>query len=210
MKLDLHHGIVRNRFYSKIVDAFFSESNCILDLGCGLGHFLNAAKKKKKKSIGIDINTGSLSACKNAGLAVVRCDLFALPLKSGAFDGVFFSHVIEHISADQIHKLISEVNRVLNGKLVVVTPTEHSKFWTEGHVVAYSKNSLEQLLQKEGYIVSKVIYDKCFMLGVNDRKIWLNFFNKLPLLWLKMNIIAAASTPAKPLNEPLCLKIPAK
>ncbi len=164
-----------------------------MDLGCGSGHFLVSAKNKTKHSIGVDMNRAALCECKTAGSDVVRCNIFALPFKDEIFDGIFFSHVIEHIPVQFVQNLFVEINRVLNGKLMIVTPTEHSKFWTEGHVIAYSKTSLSIVLNQNGYNVSEICYDKCLLLGIKDHKFLLAFFNMLPFLWLKMNIIAIAN-----------------
>ena len=192
----LHHGLIRKAFYSNVINHFFLNCDLILDLGCGSGHFLTPARNRTKNSVGVDINKVSLDHCKVKALDVIRCDIFSLPLKENSFDGLFFSHVIEHIPTEMIHELFKEVHRILKSNLVIVTPTEHSKFWTEGHVVAYSKNKLEKLLQQEGYNVSRVCYDKCLVLGIKDRELMRKFFNKLPTLWLKMNIIAVANTTA--------------
>jgi hypothetical protein len=147
--------------------------------------------------MGADIDKNAVGKCGSLGLDVVRCDIFSLPLRDSSCDGLLFSHVIEHIPSDCIHKLLIEIRRVSNNRVVVVTPTEHSKFWTKGHVVAYTKNKLANILSQEGYNVSKVCYDKCFMLGLKDSGFLLKFFNHMPFIWLKMNIIAVANTGGK-------------
>lgn len=133
--------------------------------------------------------------CRNSQLLVVKCDLSSLPFKHGSLDAVFFSHVIEHLSNHEM--VLSEFFRVLrsNGRLIVITPTEHPDFWRErGHVKAYTKEELAITLQKAGFEVLKTFYDKPFMLKMGDSELLMRVMNQSPFAWAKMNIILYART----------------
>jgi len=165
-----------------------------LDVGCGFGDFLMIAKSKNKVVIGVDLDKTALNYCRANGFDVIRCDAFHLPFRDHSIDGIFFSHVIEHIPCTDALVALTEFRRVLKNKLIVVTPTEHQGFWSEkGHITAYTKNKLKHTLCQAGYRVLKVFYDKCFMFGINDSEFYVKIFNLLPNIWLKMNIVAIAT-----------------
>jgi len=121
----IHHKVLRKFFYNKIIDNYFSECSSIMDVGCGFGDFLIAAKRKNKVVIGIDLNRSLLTALRHIGFDVVQCDVSHLPFRDESVDGIFFSHVIEHIPCSKTITVLREFNRITKNKLVVVTPTEH-------------------------------------------------------------------------------------
>jgi O-antigen chain-terminating methyltransferase len=90
----IHHKILRKLFYSKIIDAYYSGCSSIVDVGCGFGDFLVAAKGKNKVVVGIDLNRSPLVALWSIGFDVVQCDVLHLPFRDNSIDGAFFSHVI--------------------------------------------------------------------------------------------------------------------
>jgi len=109
----IHHKILRRWFYSKIIDAYFSECSSILDAGCGFGDFLIVAKGKNKVVIGADLNRSLLIALRRIGFDVVQCDVSHLPFKGNSIDGIFFSHVIEHIPWSNAITVLRKLKRVL-------------------------------------------------------------------------------------------------
>ncbi len=189
----LHHRILRKVFYRRIIDAFFVNCDSILDVGCGYGDFLRVAEMKGKTVIGVDINLQALLLLRRIGLDVVLCDVSHLPFRDRSIDGVFFSHVIEHIPQSDIGCVLKEIERIVKYNLVVVTPTEHRDFWTPGHVTSYDKDKLMSVLQEAGFLCHKVFYDKFFMLSLPDHEALCKIFNSLPFIWARMNIVAAAT-----------------
>jgi ubiquinone/menaquinone biosynthesis C-methylase UbiE len=188
----IHHRILRKWFYSRIIDAYFSECSSIIDVGCGFGDFLIVAKGKNKAVVGIDLNRSLLIALHAFGFDVVQCDVSHLPFRENSVDGAFFSHVIEHVPFSIAIAVLREIKRIIRNKLVVVTPTKHRDFWSPGHVTSYDKQKLTHVLKKAGFYVSKCFYDKGFVLRLPDREFLVVIFNALPFVWLRMNIVAVA------------------
>jgi len=188
----IHHKVLRRWFYNKLIDAYFSDCSSIIDIGCGFGDFLIAAKSKNKLVVGIDLNITSLITLHTFGFDVVQCDALHLPFRDNLFDGAFFSHVIEHIPFSSTMILLREIKRIIKNKLIVVTPTQHRDFWVPGHITSYDKQKLTHVLEEAGFHVSKGFYDKCFIFKLPEREFLVTIFNSLPFIWLKMNIVMVA------------------
>ncbi|RLG14617.1 MAG: hypothetical protein DRN71_02855 [Candidatus Nanohalarchaeota archaeon] len=136
----------------------------ILNIGCSFGWFeMFALKNGCKEIIGVDTGINDLKDAKNKvkDNRVKFLQASALNLsqfKNNYFDLVTLFDVIEHIPKNTEMKCLLEVKRVLkkNGELIISTP--NSSFfsnlldpaWYFGHR-HYSKNKLNQILNKSGF-----------------------------------------------------------
>jgi ubiquinone/menaquinone biosynthesis C-methylase UbiE len=188
----IHHKVLRKYFYKKL-DEYYSECSSVIDVGYGPGAFMLIAKGMDKVILGIDLDISPLVPLQNIGFDVVQCDVLHLPFRDDSIHGAFFSHVIEHVPFLNGIAVLREIKRIIRNRLVVVTPTEHRGFWTPGHVTSYDKQKLVHVLKKAGFYVNKCFYDKCFVLRLPDLKLLAPIFNALPVIWLKMNIVAIAT-----------------
>jgi 2-polyprenyl-3-methyl-5-hydroxy-6-metoxy-1,4-benzoquinol methylase len=64
----IHHKVLRKWFYSKLINAYYSECSSIIDVGCGFGDFMIAAKGKNKVVLGADLNRSPLIVLRSIGL----------------------------------------------------------------------------------------------------------------------------------------------
>jgi SAM-dependent methyltransferase len=94
----------------------------VVDLGCGSGRAMIWNSDTGASFTGIDISAFF------ANEALERCDLLLgdlrkLPLADGAFNKAWSLDVLEHLSPQALHEMLSEANRVLadNGSLFVYT-----------------------------------------------------------------------------------------
>ena len=136
------------------------DSPSVLDVGCGIGSdTLRVAKilsdsSKPARIVGIDFNTEMIAAANyflsetaptlNEGVSVEfqQMDATLLAFEDNSFDLVFISCTLQHITPDDVVKVLKEVLRVLksNGSLVVIEPESSAmKFYSE------NKELLEQL-----------------------------------------------------------------
>lgn len=124
------HEEITNRlmFYAPFLECLkqhFPQGACI-DLGSGRGEWLSILKKYDFQARGSDLNADMVSLCNDLGLDVTQGDIFqalsTLPDHSQALVSAF--HLVEHLSSEQLEKLISEAHRVLKpgGLLVMETP----------------------------------------------------------------------------------------
>jgi O-antigen chain-terminating methyltransferase len=119
----------RLEVYLPFLDALKNASfrTCIgLDIGCGRGEWIELLTENGFKMRGIDLDQGMLSACQERGFDVFFGDGIEhlSKLSSDSLDIISAFHVVEHVTFDQLQKLISESLRVLRpgGLLILETP----------------------------------------------------------------------------------------
>jgi ubiquinone/menaquinone biosynthesis C-methylase UbiE len=89
--------------------AHFQNCNKILDVGCSIGNFTIS---NPERVVGIDLDKDALIVARKRGLTVMLCDItYPLPFKDNVFDGVYCSHVFEHL--DDPLSLLTEMRRIL-------------------------------------------------------------------------------------------------
>jgi O-antigen chain-terminating methyltransferase len=101
-------GRIRER-QQRYVERFAGAAGEILDLGCGRGEFLEAAREAGLNARGIDQNGEWIALCRSKGLAAESSDLFEhlAGLSDRSLGGVFCSQVIEHLAPDQVARLVA-------------------------------------------------------------------------------------------------------
>lgn len=123
----------------------------VLDIGSGTGVFL----KLYKNSVGVDANKYMVEDCLKQGLTVKHGSLADLTdFKDESFEGVFLSHVLEHIENPKL----DEVYRVLihGGKLIVEVPINKAGYESNPtHVHHFTPEELENLISSSGFRILK-------------------------------------------------------
>lgn len=142
---------------------YFLGSNLVLDVGCGNGSFLELLNEKGINATGIDLDQECVDSCKENKLNVQRDNALAfLEGKNELYNGIFCSHLIEHLSSDDAVKLVQLMYRSLrkNGVIVFVTPNcENIEvmtriFWNDlTHKRPYSRCALENIFRKAGFSI---------------------------------------------------------
>lgn len=141
-----------------------------LDLGCGTGEFTAALARGGAVAVGADVAEAALERARSGhpGLdfRLVPID-GPLPFDDNAFDLVWASEVIEHVT--DTARWLSEVRRVLapGGRLLLTTPS-HGRLrvalggierYSEplgDHLHLYTKRSLRALLHEFGFAAVEV------------------------------------------------------
>ena len=112
---------LKDRILFKMMDPQPGES--ILDVGCGLGFFVDFFSRSNARSFGIDLSHPSLVYVKRSIPGFfIRGSAMELPFETGTFDKILFTDVIEHLEDDRA--AVMEISRVLkdNGEVVITTP----------------------------------------------------------------------------------------
>ena len=121
--------ISRKRTIFNLFDALISEKNkSVLDIGCGIGNYLEELHKKGHKITGIDIAENMLKTSKERIKKYIqipplcRTDIENLPFPNNHFDVVFCVGVLEYLESDV--KALEQISRVLkpNGILFLTLP----------------------------------------------------------------------------------------
>ena len=139
---------------------FFKGCNRVLDLACGPGVFLELLKEAGIQAKGVDRNEEIVKKARLKNLDVIQTDIFDYLEKSEErYDGVFCSHILEHISFDRVVQLIELIAKRLDpgGVVVFVLPNPGSirlhlfGFWRDPeHVRFYTGNLIASVCQHYG------------------------------------------------------------
>ena len=107
----------------RYVQRFAGTKGEILDIGCGRGEFLEAAREAGLQARGIDLSTESVEVCRAKGLDAECADLFAY-LEAQAdrsVAGVYCSQVVEHLTPSAVARFVDVLGRKLRtGALVAI------------------------------------------------------------------------------------------
>jgi SAM-dependent methyltransferase len=163
MKFDPEHA---REVLAHYVPLFEGEAP-VLELGCGRGEFLGLLAAAGVEARGVDSDEGMVEKARAEGLDVVCADAVAFlhgDPPPGPFRGVFCSHFLEHLGAEQVRELLAGVRRVLapGGRFVAVTPNPacyavlSQDFWRDPtHVRFYDLPLLEFLCRQAGLEVER-------------------------------------------------------
>ncbi|MEM1909046.1 MAG: class I SAM-dependent methyltransferase [Thermofilaceae archaeon] len=215
----LEHYREMARCYKRWYGPFLPEDRdaWILDIGCGMGHFLYFLKKEGYRNfLGVDISREQVNFVrKYITDKVVEADAFTF--LEGApfqFDVIVMNDFLEHIPKVRVLSFLSLVYRSLkeNGKVFVKTINAANPFNLRArymdftHETAYTEHSLAQVLRASGFKIIALFGDYCPGSSVRGylnniiRKVFLLMIRKMFILQgipppniLDKNIIAIAS-----------------
>jgi O-antigen chain-terminating methyltransferase len=97
------------------VARFLDAPGEVLDLGCGRGEFLEAAKAAGVPARGIDQSTEWTALCRAKGLDVEQCDMFEYleSVPDGSLGGAYCAQVVEHLPASAVPRLVKLLSQKL-------------------------------------------------------------------------------------------------
>lgn len=160
-----------------------------LDIGCSNGLYL---RHLSKDSIGIEQIEELAVEARAQGLNIIHADVLdGLKSQQGkSYDGVLFSHVLEHLECPL--DALREINRVLvnGGTLLLGLPLEKSiyrqilnmDYFGGTHIFSFSVKNCNVLLDITGFKFGKVYYDLPYFRGPFGYFLN-NAWNILPFPW---------------------------
>ncbi|MCL5985009.1 MAG: class I SAM-dependent methyltransferase [Actinobacteria bacterium] len=154
--------------YSSYAD-YFERGQQIVDLGCGKGEFLEAMSNAGFDVFGVDANRDMVGECTRRGLRAVQGDVLAFlnEQSDGSIQSVYCGMLIEHLSPDEIIKLLSLLSRKLkrSARLVIETINPASLSVMTGsfvvdlsHRTLVHSKTLEFMLEYFGHKVIKTVF----------------------------------------------------
>ncbi len=142
-----------------------SSKGRILDIGAGVGDFLQVAKNDGWETIGIEPSAKAKTIAKSKGVSFVE-DLSKL--ENNSFDIITMWHVLEHVP--DLENQIKELKRLLkpNGTVIIAVPNfkshdalHYGKYWAAYdvpiHLWHFSKTAIKKLFAKEDLHLVKVL-----------------------------------------------------
>ncbi|MCW5851730.1 MAG: methyltransferase domain-containing protein [Anaerolineae bacterium] len=146
------------------LEALQSAKGRLLDVGCGMGHFLNLAVKNGWEGYGTEISQAAVAtARKRFGLNVFAGPLSQAAYPAGYFDVVTYWDVLEHLGAPRDDLRLTYHLMKPDGLLAITMPNkdgvkariqgERWRFFRPeyGHIMHYSPQTLTTLLQQTGF-----------------------------------------------------------
>jgi 2-polyprenyl-3-methyl-5-hydroxy-6-metoxy-1,4-benzoquinol methylase len=173
-ELDRHYGgyprapcssEITLRRYEELLDAFepYRQRNRLLDVGCGVGDFLVAARARGWEVQGVELEQRARAICADRGLTVIEAPLDPARFPSAGFDVVSALEVLEHMidPRAEMHSVASVLRP--GGLLYVTTPNFASLtrrlLGPRSSVIAYPEHlgyfrpaTLERLLSDAGLV----------------------------------------------------------
>ncbi len=143
----------------------------LLEIGCGHGFFLEAARNSPFETLGIDISAYAVEYAQKQRLPARLVDLEKAHFPPQSFDAVVAFQLIEHIPNPL--KFMREVNRILkpSGVVLLATPNEGGylrkimgRHWLSyrhaEHLFFFSPKTLGELLSKSGFSSTEFLKDE--------------------------------------------------
>lgn len=175
-----------------------SPNDCVLDLGCGYGNFINNVVARRR--IAVDTWDGFLAYVDPPIERVVGSVTDLGFIEDGAVDFAFASNLFEHLARADFTSVLETLRRKLaaGGTLNILQPNyryAYKEYFDDyTHISVFSNISLTDFLQANGFDV----------LDVRPRFLPLTVKSRLPISpWLIRGYLAS---PIKPLAKQMLIR----
>jgi 2-polyprenyl-3-methyl-5-hydroxy-6-metoxy-1,4-benzoquinol methylase len=155
--------------YNELLDEFekYRKTNKIIDVGCGIGYFLEEAKKRGWEVYGTEYTDEAVEICSKKGISISKGKLDPLNYPSEIFDIITSFEVIEHIN-NPIEE-VTIFNQLLRpgGMAYLTTPNFNSLLryrlkaaWNiicyPEHLGYYKPKTIKRLFVSQGFQALKI------------------------------------------------------
>lgn len=147
----------------------FAGCRRVLDLGCGVGIFLDCLRQQGIDGVGVERDPAIADYGSGMGLNIINADaLEFLEQTPEQYDGIYCSHFVEHLPFDVVQRLITSLSRRLvpGGVAVLTFPDPESirsqllGFWRDPeHVRFYHPELVVALAASAGLELEWSSYD---------------------------------------------------
>lgn len=177
----LSHSDKRNGLFAKIYNIVKKKNiknkykySCgdlkvgnVLDIGCGVGDYLNYCKSKGWNIAGVEPDADARKISENKlNVNILRPnDLSQIP--DNSFDVVTMWHVLEHV--ENLHEEIRQLERIVKngGRLVIALPNHNSfdaqfygEFWAAydvpRHLMHFSKECIKNIFKSTSFELKNI------------------------------------------------------
>jgi len=193
----------RQIFLEAIINYRGEKFNKILDIGSGIGVFLDSIRPFGFEMYALEASEYGLTRLKEKGINAQNFFLEKnkkLPFKNGEFSFVLFNQVIEHLDKDVGQYYIKEIIRVLEpgGVCIIKSPSKYAKIWKTDphHIYCWRPNELLQEVKKYKDYLSKIKLQRIplepwMMFNYNEKIIdtW-HKYNKYPTIKITFQLFS--------------------
>lgn len=150
--------------YEEVLDRLepYRKTNKMIDVGCGMGYFLEVAKSRGWEVFGTEYTDKAIEICESKGITMHQGVLDVNNYEAESFDVVTSFEVIEHINnpieeVSNIHHLLRK-----QGAFYVTTPNfnsllryhlkeEYNVIVYPEHLCYYTPKTLKDLMRSNGF-----------------------------------------------------------
>jgi SAM-dependent methyltransferase len=196
---DPRRDVLWQALWRHYFNRLIGPDDCVLDIGCGHGAFINAVVARKR--IGLDAWPDFPAYLEPGVEAIVGSATEVGQLVKGPVDFAFASNLFEHLSQAELIRLLDGLRRILSprGTLNIIQPNfryayrEYFDDYT--HVAVYTDVGLCDLLRANGFDI----------IGVKPRFLPLSIKSRLPV---RENLIRAyLASPIKPMGKQMLIRV---
>jgi SAM-dependent methyltransferase len=137
------------------------KSARILDIGCGCGQLLYMLREKGYKNIkGVDIGDAQVALTRKLGIDAEKIDDLEKDLqRTGEWDVIILSQVVEHFTKEKIFVYLTAVKNALavGGTVIISTPNMalasglFQRYIDFTHETGFTERSLHEVLRVSGF-----------------------------------------------------------
>lgn len=143
----------------KLIEKKLGKKGKILDIGCGVGYFLQSAKERGWSVYGVEPSKEAKKLCSKKGIKVIEPTNFKK--YSGLFDAVTLFHVLEHIESPK--EYLPKISKLVKKKGIVMIEVpninsfnakrQKKKWWyvQDMHLFYFSPATIKRYLVKAGF-----------------------------------------------------------
>jgi len=201
--------------HKKTLSLLAAYKGAVLDVGCGIGNFLELAKKRGWECAGVDIDPDAVeSAKRKTGIAELAATDVVTYAKAhpARFDLITFYDVLEHV--DNHNEFLAAILSLLKsgGHIAMSMPYRKHALWLmKGdlppvHLTCWDRTSLQKFLEARGF---DVVYMRRSSEGVWPivMKLRFKYGSKLSFGAVQAARKATGSTVVKPGKRPLTVSV---
>lgn len=158
--------------YHEILDSFepYRKTNKLIDVGCGIGYFLEFAKKRGWEVYGTEFTNEAIQICSEKGIKMKKGILDPENYLPEEFDIITSFEVIEHINnpiqeLNSFHKLLRKGGLVyattpnFNSLLRYRLKSDYNIICYPEHLSYYTPNTLKKVFTSVGFKTKKIQSD---------------------------------------------------
>lgn len=155
--------------YHELLDQFeaFRKTGKILDVGCGIGYFLEVAKERGWEVFGTEYTDDAIKICSDKGITMQQGKLDPNSFDLNSFDVITSFEVIEHINNPK--EELANFNKLLRsgGLVYITTPNfnsllryrlkdQYNVITYPEHLSYYTPKTLKNVFSRSGFKKIKI------------------------------------------------------
>lgn len=200
--------------YNEILDFLepYRKTNRLIDVGCGIGHFLEVAKKRGWEVYGTEFTREAIEICEAKGITMHEGALDPSNYDPASFDVIISIEVIEHINNP--HEELNHFSTILRdgGAIYLTTPNFNSlsrhylkQHWGiieyPEHLSYYTPATLNKMMSMHGmkkkWIRTTGISMTRFQTSTEIKKLRSELKDGQELQWEKVDLVSRESADEK-------------